>query len=161
MERKGNMHGRLSRCPVLLRRASGQPFEVLAEEAGVREIELVGYLRHISAAVAKHHLGLCNERPVYPFLGRNAAGLANHRAQIAYRNAHFAGIEVEVMLPAAIVVNKIDEPLEENPLVCIAADRRRRGVGKQRVEEVQIGRNEVQDYLIVVAGLVRDIEKQV
>ena len=48
------------RAAVLLGSQPHHPFEEFAEEAGRGEVELVGYLRHIPTAVAKHHLGLCN-----------------------------------------------------------------------------------------------------
>jgi len=63
--------------------------------------------------VAEQYLGLCDERTVDPVFGGGAAGLADDGTQVALGEAHTVGVIGDLMLLAAMLVDKPDKAIED------------------------------------------------
>ncbi len=133
--------------PVLQGGAARQPLEELAEEADVREIQLVGYLHSRERVVLQQHFGRGDDGTVYPLLCRNSAYLPHHRAEVTLGQAEAVGIELHLVFLLAVVVDKVDEAVEDAPSI---ARRLLPGVrfgSEEAVEKVEIGSRQMEDDL--------------
>ena len=75
-------------------------------------MKIVGYLCHTLVAVAEHHLGFGYYRLVDPLLCRDTARLANNGAEVSFREAYLVGIEGNMVLLPAMLVDKPEEAVE-------------------------------------------------
>ena len=94
-----------------------QSREVFAEERGVCEVHLVRNSADGLVGMAQLHLDAGDECAVNPLFGRDAAGLADDSAEIAFGEAQFRGIEADMVLTSGVKVDQIDETVEDALLV--------------------------------------------
>ena len=99
--------------PIFLWGAANESLEVLAEEARIGEVEGFRDLGDLQVAVAQLHLGGGDDRLVYPFLRRDAAGLPYRRAKVSLGDANLLGVEGELSLRLAMVVDELEETVED------------------------------------------------
>ena len=103
---------------VLLRRHARHTLEVLAEERGVGEVHLVGYLGRTLVGMAQLHLDTCHDGVVNPLLGSLAADLLHQCAHVAGRQEEALSVEVYVVLLRGILADQSDKVGEEALLTC-------------------------------------------
>lgn len=89
-----------------------EPLEIFAEEARVGEVHVEGYLCSCLVAVLEGYLDGGEHGLVYPFLCALPAHAFHYGAHIAWCNAEFGGIEVEVVLAGGELVHQLDELIE-------------------------------------------------
>ena len=88
---------------VSLRRHPGLPFEELAEERDVGEVQFVGYLVNQFVAILEHYFGFEDDRIVDPIHHRAAAHLLDHAVQIARSQVQSVGIKGDVPFALGIL----------------------------------------------------------
>ena len=74
-----------SSLSVFQRRTPCQTLEIFAEEAWVREIQLISNLSYLQAPVTQHHLCTSYYRTVNPLLCRDSRDLTYHSSQISVK----------------------------------------------------------------------------
>lgn len=94
--------------------ASDQTLEVLAEESGIGEIELIGELRGGDIAVAKRYFGFGDECAVNPLFCTNLADLTDKRTEVTVSDTEPVSIEMKLMLLGIMPIDQFDEGIEES-----------------------------------------------
>ena len=79
-------------------------------------MHLIGYLRCQLVCVAQFYFDAGDEGTVYPFFGGGTAGLADHGAQVALREAHPLGIVAYLMLLGTVLGYQLEETIEDSVL---------------------------------------------
>lgn len=73
-------------------------------------------LRRRLVCVAQFYFDTGDEGTVYPFFGGGTAGLADHGAQVALREAHPLGIVAYLMLLGTVLGYQLKETVEDSLL---------------------------------------------
>ena len=82
-----------------------ETLEVFAKEGRIGEIEIIGNTGHGFVRVHEFHFYAHDEGTVYPFLGRDTAGLADNGAQVALGEAETVGIVANLMLLGTVLID--------------------------------------------------------
>lgn len=104
---------RFLRPLILLRRHTRHPFEELAEERRVGEVQLVGYLVGEQVAVLQQHLRFEDDGLVDPLHDGASADVADDGTQVTGRQAEAVGVEGGGALCLAVLVDQRDETSEQ------------------------------------------------
>ena len=104
---------RFLRPLILLRRHTRHPFEELAEERRVGEVQLVGYLIGEQVAVLQQYFGFEDDGLVDPLHDGASADVADDGTQVAGRQAEAVGVEGSGTLRFAVLVDQRDESAEQ------------------------------------------------
>lgn len=100
-----------------LRRCAHKALEEFTEETGIGKVQCIGHFYYRRIAVLEQHLGRRYHGVVNPILGRGTTCLPHRRAQVALGDAQPIGIESEIAVLRAIVVNESYEAVE-NAICC-------------------------------------------
>ena len=109
--------------PVSLGSHSSHPFEVFAEEAGVRESHFFCYLCNRLVRMSQFDLDMCDNSLVDPFLGSCPAHLSDNRAQITLCETHAFGIIRYLVFVLSVLIDKCNESVEDGLFMRLRTDK--------------------------------------
>ena len=90
-----------------------QALKILIEKTRVRKIKLFSDVRNGQITVLEHYFRLSYNGTIYPFFGIDAAFLLHYATEIRLRDAQLSGIEGEVVLITAILIDKQNKTIKE------------------------------------------------
>ena len=101
---------------VFLGSKSSEALEVFREEGGIGEVEVVGNAGDGLVGVHQLDFYAHDEGAVNPFLGSDAAGLADDGAEVALSEAEAVGIVADLVLSGTVLIDELDEAVEDGLL---------------------------------------------
>ena len=147
--------------PVSLSSHSCHPFEVFAEEAGVRESHFFSNLSNRLVRMSQFDFDMCDNSLVDPFFGSCPAHLSDDCAQITLCEAHAFGIIRYLVFVLPVLVDKCDESVEDGLLMRLRTDKLVSMLAVESVVVIHECCNERTDGLHIVVVLMNDMPQGV